>query len=114
MALSPGQDGIAGTLLASGKPGFVRAAARALRGTPLADRVALAYPLLNAENSDIRLDALALLTTDICEPDLELALDRYVEEGTYYYNVVVWIERCLFAPEPLRGVYRAKLADRIA
>jgi hypothetical protein len=36
-------------------------------------------------------------------------LERQFDRETYYYNVVTWLDRLLYAPEPLRGFFARQL-----
>jgi len=61
------------------------------------------------DDDRIRVVAVAFLVSRNTDRYLEGVLDRYVHLGTYYYNVVTWLDRALFAPEPLRSHFRAAL-----
>jgi hypothetical protein len=37
--------------------------------------------------------------------DLEKMLETQLNRGTYYYNVVTWLDRLLYSPAPLRGFF---------
>jgi hypothetical protein len=41
--------------------------------------------------------------------ELEDALERYLWEDSYYYNVVTWLDRVLYCPFPLREVFEEQL-----
>ena len=45
---------------------------------------------------------------------LESLLNEYLGSTTYYYVVVGWIDRVLFAPAELRRVYREELDNRLS
>jgi hypothetical protein len=46
-----------------------------------------------------------------CEADeLQQLLDDYIRTGTYYYNVVTWLDRILYSPSVIRQVYEKQLA----
>jgi hypothetical protein len=64
---------------------------------------------LKAENASTRLRALKIVTRPMNRRRLEKLLERYVATGAYYYDVVCWMDRILYAPQPLRGVYRQQL-----
>jgi hypothetical protein len=62
----------------------------------------------------IRLDALALMVHTFSREELETLLDDYPSlRGRYYYNVVSWLDRILYAPTGLREVYTAELKQRL-
>jgi hypothetical protein len=40
-------------------------------------------------------------------------LHSYTELGTYYYNVVVWLDRLIYAPAPTSAYYEAGLVRKL-
>lgn len=114
LGLSPGVGGVAPRLLESQDVSTVRAALRSLRGED-ADQVGeMVRDLLKSGSEGIRLASAALLA-EIFEwaHGLEVLLNGYLEESTYFYNVVCWWDRVLYAPEPLRGAYRRLLTAQL-
>ena len=43
---------------------------------------------------------------------LEQVLERYMESKTYYYNVVCWLDRVLYAPKSFKMMFRKELAAK--
>jgi len=41
---------------------------------------------------------------------VEELLDEYLAKPTYYYNVVCWIDRVLYAPQLMRREFTRKLS----
>lgn len=73
-----------------------------------------AYNLLFNVKEQIRLDTLAFLTHKLSRENFESLLDEYPNtQNFYYYNVVSWLDRLLYAPGNLRDVYTAKLKRRL-
>jgi len=44
---------------------------------------------------------------------LERILDKYLENRTYYYNVVCWLDRIIYAPQKFKTLYRKQLATKL-
>jgi len=45
-----------------------------------------------------------------CSPEgLAEMLERYMSRDTYYYYVVCWFDRVLYAPGPLKAMYVREL-----
>lgn len=77
-------------------------------------RVALFLEPFLLEKSDVvRKKTLAFFVTKLSEEDLTQLLLKYTGQATYYYNVVCWLDRVLYAPQPLKEAYRRKLEDEI-
>jgi hypothetical protein len=70
--------------------------------------------LLYADNTEIRTYALAYLTNVLSEDELEKLLSEYSSAGRYYYNVVTWLDRWLYAPKKLRDSFRKELKVHIS
>lgn len=65
--------------------------------------------LLNDENKPKREMALSFLFKIYNSDRLLQLLDSYLSRRSYFYNVVCWLDRLLFAPEPLNQIYRDQL-----
>lgn len=109
LKLSPGPEGILPKMLASDDEQMVGAAADALFRLAGPDSVRLAKPLLNYKNHKTRRKALAVIARGSDKPTLEELLDEYVQRPSYYYNVVTWLDRYLFAPGRYGDVFRTEL-----
>ena len=44
---------------------------------------------------------------------LERFLNDYVQNETYYYNVVCWLDRILYAPRSFKIMFRKQLAEKL-
>jgi len=73
------------------------------------DIVPRAEELLQDESFRIREEALSYLIKHQTLDDLEVLLERYLENSRYYYNVVCWLDRILYAPDPLPVKYKEKI-----
>jgi hypothetical protein len=64
---------------------------------------------LHDKNAEFRLRSLYWLCKRLQKSDMETTLMTYIENGTYYYDVVTWFDRLLYAPPRLREVFARKL-----
>jgi HEAT repeat protein len=111
LRISPGIDGVARTFLASRSSHLIALALQALTDSGL-DRVQpVIVPLLESEDATIRVTVLSFLVDRKEQGDLQQFLDEYLGRGYYYYNVVTWLDRVLYAPMPLRAMYRKQLVE---
>jgi hypothetical protein len=67
--------------------------------------------LLYSENENLRLIALAVLYKTYDFQELQGLLNDYLTPESYYYNVVTWIDRCLYAMGRYQAYYRGKVAS---
>ena len=68
--------------------------------------------LLCSKNDEIRLLAAAYAVKTWTRRKLVSLLKRYLSGETYYYNVVCWLDRVLYAPGDLAQGYKKKLIER--
>lgn len=68
--------------------------------------------LLCSENDEIRLLATAYAAKTWTRERLVSLLKRYLGGKTYYYDVVCWLDRVLYAPTNLAQGYKKKLIKR--
>jgi hypothetical protein len=64
---------------------------------------------LRDEDEAFRIRSLCWLVKHLERRDMETSLLAYVESGTYYYDVVTWLDRLLYAPPHLRESFARKL-----
>ncbi len=69
----------------------------------------IAREALSSKDTGTRQEATAVLVRVSERDELERELAAYQHEGPYYYNVVCWLDRVLYAPEPLRERYVSML-----
>lgn len=67
---------------------------------------------LKNDDDSTRLTALKVLTRRMNRRDLEALLERYIAKCAYFYDVICWIDRLLYAPQPLRAAYREQLESK--
>ena len=69
--------------------------------------------LLNDENGVHRERAVHYLTKWLTESEMQRFLDDYLARESYYYDVVTWLDRFLYAPPPFGAMYRRRLAEKM-
>ncbi len=68
---------------------------------------------LLSNNSEIREICISYLIKNLEEEKLLSLLDRHLNEKTYYYNVVCWLDKCLYAPPKLKEVFFKEITGKI-
>ena len=76
-------------------------------------KIEIAEILLKSEIEDRRLDGLSILISSLNEIELEKFLDAYISQGTYYYNVVTWLDKCLYAVGVFKDLFKSKMLSRL-
>lgn len=71
----------------------------------------LLTPHLRHQTDAIRELAIAAIVSESSDESLEELLQSYPEEENYYYNVMVWLDRVLYAPGGIGTEQRARLAE---
>jgi hypothetical protein len=107
LALLPGKAGALHILHATSNSEVIGLVLRALR--VFEPDTAVVESLLTSKDAKVRAGAVAWMVQGDNRNQLEAFLARYLDGPTYYYNVVCWIDRVLYAPRPLREVYRDRL-----
>lgn len=110
LRLSPGPSGAALALLDSSRAAAALVGARHLysHASDLSDETL--ELLLHHTSGDVRRVGVACALTCCDDGDLEDLMDRYTSAGRYYYNVISWLDRAVFAPSYLREQTRKDLA----
>lgn len=72
-----------------------------------------AKDLLMHKVEDIRIYALSYLANILTKKELSVLLNNYLNGTTYYYDVVCWLDRILFAPSKIRRIYKQELLEMV-
>lgn len=64
---------------------------------------------IHDEDATFRIHALLGIFRKLQRSDLETTLESYIGSGTYFYDVVTWLDRLLYAPQPLKDAFVRKL-----
>lgn len=109
LTIQPKFGSVATTLMDSGQIGLIRVTLRSLLDDRSEEVRNAANDLLRSDNSDVREAALTYFAINSSMEQLHELLDEYVSNGYYYYNVVTWLDRLLYAPEPHGRALRTEL-----
>ena len=74
--------------------------------------VTRATELLASSSEATRNAALWVLSEKLLPSEMESVLENYLKRPQYYYNVVCWLDRCLFA-DVLKSTYLSRLEKEI-
>ncbi len=69
--------------------------------------------LLYDDNNSARLIAVYYFVNKLSRKDLEVLLQNYFREGMYYYDVICWLDRIIYAPKELAQNYIRKLRNQL-
>jgi hypothetical protein len=112
LSLDPGVQGIARTFLRTEDTRLVEWAIQSLWDEDRKEVVELLEPLLTSKNSRTRLKALAYFVQKCSEEKLVETMSAYSSATSpYYYDVVSWLDKILFAPSPLQKAFRRQLTE---
>jgi hypothetical protein len=78
-------------------------------------KITIALNLLKSEFDNTRIAALSLIADrlEYNQRKLEEFLDTYLSQRTYYYNIVTWLDRCLYSKGLYYNYYKSKLSRNI-
>jgi hypothetical protein len=76
--------------------------------------VDLFFPKLKSENEALRIKSLAILLCDTSKKFIDALLDEYTHMESYYYNVVKWLDRYLYAPGIFGQYYKKELTNYLS
>ena len=77
------------------------------------NKAELAKKLLNYKDDDRRIQGLSILLMNLSETELEGLLNEYLKQNTYYYNVVTWLDRCLYSTGRYKKHFYSKLVNKV-
>ncbi|MCH7664145.1 MAG: LLM class flavin-dependent oxidoreductase [Chloroflexi bacterium] len=108
--------GISDRMLTSDDPEILKSALLAIhrKFKSLDDKtMGIIKSLLYSTHDEVRFYALSVLLNNLTKVGAEKLLDEYpsVGEGMYYYNVVTWLDRYLYAPSPIQEYYADKIVN---
>ncbi len=69
--------------------------------------------LLSHDDEDLRIAAIGQLRKRLDQERLADLLCNYTHRGGYFYNVVAWLDRVIYAPAPIRSYYEAELEKKL-
>jgi hypothetical protein len=113
LQVAPNAFDVASKLVVHESSGVRKAAAKVLLTQEWKISEAIARDLMTNEKDEIRVLGVALYSLNTNDLGLSAVLDEYLARGTYYYNVVTWLDRLLYAPEPYGAAFRKELRDKV-
>ena len=113
LKLAPRIDGAASALLQTEDPTLVGLSFKSLMNEPPTEVQPILEPLLGSKNDNIRIKVLAYFVKRYLEDELVQLLSRYFERSHYYYDVVCWLDRVLYAPPPLKEMFVYELKVKL-
>lgn len=109
LELSSDIEDVISKMLISDDQEIAAIAVRALHKVQMEQKTQLLKSLLSSKNENLRLIGLAVIVNENNEKDLEKLLDEYLNKSPYYYNVVTWLDRYLYAPGRYNKYFKGKL-----
>lgn len=106
LKLEDGQREATKAFLASNDTALISIAIRSFLTRDAGSGATFLDPLLTSSSGAVRLRALAYFAKTQSEPQLEQLLQSYLAKSSYYYHVVCWLDRFLYAPSLLRAKFR--------
>jgi len=113
LRLSPGAGGAAVDLLQLEDKITAGLAIESLLASDPVEVRPILEPLLDHKDEDIRTKALAYFVKKYNADELVDLMSGYISRPTYYYNVVCWLDRILYAPPPLRQWFQTQLESKL-
>jgi HEAT repeat protein len=115
LELSPDVKETARSLLLTAKEDLARTVVSYLTDEQEVAAVSAFLELLLKEESDVvRRKAAAFFANKFTEEELKELLGRYMSQSPYYYDVVCWLDKILYAPAQLKGTFVSQLKDELS
>jgi len=111
LQLSPSPFEVALELIRNTSPKLVRAGYAWLYKQRSPEATAFFETLLDSGDDKERLRSVYYFSRIWTTAKLENALEANLQKEKYYYNVVSWLDRLLYSPEPLKEFFVRKLAE---
>jgi len=108
LILNPGISGTSGSFLQIGDEHLINLALKSLKNEPIENTKSIVQNLLQNSNESIRKHAVFYLIDKLSKEELEKILTDY-PKNYYYYNVMCWLDRMLYAPSSLNSIFRKDL-----
>jgi hypothetical protein len=110
LRLAPGADGAVEQLIATNDPTIAGLVLSYFHEANDVEAAAAILPLLDSHALTVRRRAVAYVARRVSPERLEGLLELVLKTTRHFYNVIGWIDRLLYAPEPFGAAY-AVLAD---
>ena len=73
----------------------------------------IAITLLNNKNDENRIKGLSIYLKNKTIKEIENFLSKYIAQGTYYYNIISWIDKLLYTKGIFRKYYKKSISEII-
>jgi hypothetical protein len=110
LKLNPGVDGVARTLLECNNSTLAELAIKSLLSENSEEAKQLLEPFLS-KDVNFRIKVVAYFAKCCTKGELEQLLLRYLKGSYYYFHVVCWLDRLLYAPSPIREGFVRELQE---
>jgi len=111
--LSSNPSEVSTDLMSSGRPELVKIAYGWMLKQDSDEMDAFFEMELNSNDEAERVRAVSYLSNRRENVELEKMLKNYLDQGTYYYNVVTWLDRLLYSPPLLREMFVRELERQV-
>ena len=111
LRLSPNPLEVARRLIESTGPKLVQAGYAWLYDQNFREVVDFFEALLDSGDEKERVRSVYYLSRTRSAEELANVLEANLQKEKYYYNVIAWLDRLLYSPEPLREFFLRKLAE---
>ena len=88
---------------------IVKIGAKIFIKSKTAEKVKIAKELLNHNIDSLRIAGIIIIIKKCSSEEIKKILSEYIKQNTYYYDVVTWFDRYLFAKGKLRDFYKRRL-----
>ena len=100
-------------MLSSENSNFVDIGLKILSKSKIPNKIKIAKTLLKNDKDEIRIKGLSIIFKKYSIKELEKFLTDYTKQKTYYYNVVTWIDRCLYSKGQYRKFFHGELKTKV-
>ena len=113
LKLAPGISGAAKELLQTDDSELVGLVIKSFCHEEKAEVFSVLEPLLGSKNTGIRSKVLVYFIKMCSKEELEQLLLRYLQRSSYFYDVVCWLDRILYAPPLLKDAFVHQMEGEI-
>jgi spore coat protein CotH len=111
--LSEDKDALLEQLINADDESTLLLASKIFAGYDSPRKIEMAMKLLKNERDKVRLEGLAIFVSTVAADKVEDLLDYYLEQEAYYYNVVTWLDRCVYSVGRYREHFQRTLLQML-
>jgi hypothetical protein len=113
LKLAPGISGAAKELLQTDDSELVGLVIKSFWAEEKAEVFSVLEPLLGSKNTGIRSRVLVYFVKMCSNEEHEQLLLKYIQRSSYFYDVVCWLDRILYAPPLLKDAFVHQMEGKI-